>query len=66
VEKVANVLGFRMHYRESGRGPAVVLLHGLGADGSRWTPNIVPPSREFRVIALDQIGLGQSDKPMAN
>ena len=66
IEKDATVLGFRLHYRELGRGPTVVLLHGLGADGTRWGRNIGPLSRDFRVIALDQIGFGQSDKPMAN
>jgi pimeloyl-ACP methyl ester carboxylesterase len=43
-----------------------VLLHGLGGDGSRWAPNIDPLSKDFRVLALDQIGFGQSDKPLAN
>jgi pimeloyl-ACP methyl ester carboxylesterase len=66
VQKDATVLGFKLHYEEAGRGPVVVLLHGLGGDGSRWAPNIGPLSREFRVIALDQIGFGQSDKPLAN
>jgi 2-hydroxy-6-oxonona-2,4-dienedioate hydrolase len=66
VERDATVLGFKLHYQEAGRGPVVVLLHGLGGDGSRWAPNIAPLSRDFRVIALDQIGFGQSDKPMAN
>jgi pimeloyl-ACP methyl ester carboxylesterase len=66
VEKDAVVLGFKLHYREAGRGLTVILLHGLGGDGSRWGPNIVPLAREFRVIALDQIGFGESDKPLAN
>lgn len=66
VEKDATVLGFKLHYRELGRGPTVILLHGLGTDGARWERNIGPLSRDFRVIALDQIGFGQSDKPMAN
>ena len=35
VEKDATVLGFKLHYREAGRGAPVVLLHGLGGDGSR-------------------------------
>src|SRR6516162_10274146 len=66
IEKDATVLGFKLHYRELGRGPTVVLLHGLGGDGTRWERNIGPLSLGFRVIALDQIGFGQSDKPMAN
>jgi len=49
-----------------GAGRDVVLLHGLGGDGSRWAPNIEPLARDFHVFALDQIGFGQSDKPLAN
>jgi pimeloyl-ACP methyl ester carboxylesterase len=66
VGKDVTVLGFKLHYLEAGRGAPVVLLHGLGGDGSRWTPNIEPLAREFHVFALDQIGFGQSDKPLAN
>jgi pimeloyl-ACP methyl ester carboxylesterase len=60
------VLGFKLHYLEAGRGAPVVLLHGLGGDGSRWTPNIEPLAKDFHVFALDQIGFGESDKPLAN
>ena len=63
--KDTTVLGFKLHYLEAGRGAPVVLLHGLGGDGSRWTPNIEPLARNFHVFALDQIGFGQSDKPLA-
>lgn len=66
VQKDTTVLGFKMHYLEAGRGAPVVLLHGLGGDRSRWTPNIEPLARDFHVFALDQIGFGQSDKPLAN
>jgi len=64
--KDVTVLGFRLHYLEAGSGPAVVLLHGLGGDGSRWQPNIEPLAKDFHIFALDQIGFGQSDKPLAN
>jgi 2-hydroxy-6-oxonona-2,4-dienedioate hydrolase len=60
------VLGFKLHYLEAGHGAPVVLLHGLGGDGSRWTPNIAPLARDFHIFALDQIGFGDSDKPLAN
>src|SRR5579859_6859564 len=66
MEKDATVLGFKLHYREAGRGAPVVLLHGLGGDGSRWAPNIGALAADFRVIALDEIGFGQSDKPLAD
>jgi 2-hydroxy-6-oxonona-2,4-dienedioate hydrolase len=64
--KDVTVLGFKLHYLEAGRGAPVVLLHGLGGDGSRWRPNIEPLARDFHVFALDQIGFGESDKPLAN
>ncbi len=64
--KDVTVLGFKLHYLEAGRGAPVVLLHGLGGDGSRWAPNIEPLARDFHVFALDQIGFGESDKPLAN
>jgi pimeloyl-ACP methyl ester carboxylesterase len=66
VAKDVSVLGFKLHYLEAGRGAPVILLHGLGGDDSRWGPNIAPLARDFHVFALDQIGFGQSDKPLAN
>src|SRR5215471_9162806 len=66
IGKDVTVLGFKLHYLEAGRGAPVVLLHGLGGDGSRWVPNIEPLARDSHVFALDQIGFGQSDKPLAN
>jgi pimeloyl-ACP methyl ester carboxylesterase len=64
--KDVTVFGFKLHYLEAGRGAPLVLLHGLGGDGSRWGPNIEPLAKDFHVFALDQIGFGQSDKPLAN
>jgi len=46
------VLGFTLHYLEAGRGAPVVLLHGLGGDGSRWAPNIDALAKDFHVFAL--------------
>jgi 2-hydroxy-6-oxonona-2,4-dienedioate hydrolase len=64
--KDVTVLGFKLHYLEAGRGAPVVLLHGLGGDGSRWGPNIEPLAKDFHIFALDQIGFGESGKPLAN
>jgi 4,5:9,10-diseco-3-hydroxy-5,9,17-trioxoandrosta-1(10),2-diene-4-oate hydrolase len=66
IAKDVTVFGFKLHYLEAGRGAPVVLLHGLGGDGSRWAPNIDPLAKDFHVFALDQIGFGESDKPLAN
>src|SRR5207244_9037275 len=63
VAKDATVFGFKLHYLEAGRGQPVILLHGTGGEGARWMPTIRGLASDFRVIALDQIGFGQSDKP---
>jgi pimeloyl-ACP methyl ester carboxylesterase len=66
AEKTATIYGARIRYQEAGSGPAVVLLHGLGADGSSWASNIGALSAKYRVIVPDQIGFGKSDKPFIN
>src|SRR5262249_23517421 len=66
ASKDVTVLTFKPRHREAGRGARIVLLHGRGGDGSRWKPNIEPLAKDFHVFALDQIGFGQSDKPLAN
>jgi pimeloyl-ACP methyl ester carboxylesterase len=62
--KDATVFGYKMHYLEAGRGEPVILLHGSGGEGARWMPQIKALSADFHVIAIDQIGFGQSDKPL--
>jgi len=58
------VHGHKIAYYEAGKGSAVIFIHGLGADSHHWAANIDALSQHFRVIALDQIGYGQSDKPL--
>jgi pimeloyl-ACP methyl ester carboxylesterase len=58
------VHGQKIAYYEAGKGSVVILIHGLGADSRHWAANIDAISQYFRVIALDQIGYGQSDKPL--
>jgi len=36
--------------------PALVLLHGAGGTSLMWAPNIEALSREYRTVAVDQIG----------
>jgi pimeloyl-ACP methyl ester carboxylesterase len=46
------------HYRESGRGPALILLHGIGMSYTAWNPVIPELSPARRVIAFDIPGFG--------
>src|SRR5262245_30905024 len=64
VKKDIPVFSYKIHYLEAGHGTPVILLHGSGGEGARWMPTIKGLASEFRVIAPDQIGWGNSDKPM--
>ena len=53
----------KLYAEESGRGPTLLFLHGLGASGyalRRITPAL---SATHRVITLDMRGFGRSEKP---
>jgi 2-hydroxy-6-oxonona-2,4-dienedioate hydrolase len=53
----------KLHYHEAGQGHPVVMLHGGGPGASGWSnfsPNIGPLSREFRVLAFDLPGWGET------
>jgi pimeloyl-ACP methyl ester carboxylesterase len=63
-EKTAVVYGQNIRYLEAGQGPTVILLHGLGAVKEVWMASFSALSAGYHVYALDQIGLGHSDKPL--
>jgi haloalkane dehalogenase len=57
-----HVLGKRMAYVEMGEGDPIVFLHGNPTSSYLWR-NIMPHLRQHgRCIALDLIGMGDSDK----
>lgn len=58
--------GLSLHYLVEGRGPAVVLLHGLGGFAASWRHNIAPLASRATVYALDLPGFGRSGKPRAH
>lgn len=66
AEKEVRIYGQKIRYVEAGSGPAVILLHGLGGNSANWTLNINPLAAQYRVIVPDQVGFGQSDKPLIN
>jgi pimeloyl-ACP methyl ester carboxylesterase len=56
--------GARVAYRESGTGPALVLLHSLGLSHREWEPVVTPLSARFRVVLPDLPLHGDSeDRP---
>lgn len=50
--------GLRVHYRDQGQGPALVLLHGSNASLQTWDGWVERLSGDFRVITLDLPGHG--------
>ncbi len=50
----------RLDYRESGTGEAVVLLHSTGFDSGQWRGVGEMLARDFRVLAPDLPGYGES------
>ncbi len=59
-----NAAGLRTEFLEAGRGPTVVLLHGLGATNASMLPTMWDLARDHRVIAPDLPGFGETQKPV--
>jgi pimeloyl-ACP methyl ester carboxylesterase len=57
--------GLALHYLVEGRGPAVVLVHGLGGFAASWRHNIPSLAARATVYAVDLPGFGRSGKPSA-
>jgi len=58
--------GHRRAFVKVGKGPVLLLLHGLGCDHTTWGPVIDSLARRYTVIAPDLLGHGLSDKPRAD
>ena len=58
-----SVNGLHWHWVEMGLGHPVVLLNGIPESWASWRYQIPTPAKQFRVIALDLKGYGQSGKP---
>lgn len=59
----AQVEGARVRYVDTGKGPAVVLLHGFASALDTWDLLIPRLAQKHRVIALDLKGFGWTDRP---
>lgn len=57
------VNGIDLYYEKHGSGPPLLLIAGLGCATWMWWRTIPGLSRHFRLIAFDNRGVGESDKP---
>jgi 2-hydroxy-6-oxonona-2,4-dienedioate hydrolase len=61
--RTATVFGQKIRHYDVGAGSALVLLHGIGGDADDWAFCLDALSQSHRVVALDLLGFGRSDKP---
>lgn len=55
----------RIHWDAVGKGPPVLLVMGLGCSSAMWFRLAPMLARDFRVILMDNRGMGQSTVPHA-
>jgi len=63
TDRFASAGGYNVHYVEAGTGDPVILIPGAFSTYRLWTRLIPDLSHQFRVIAIDYPGVGDSDKP---
>ncbi len=59
----ARINGIEIHYRESGEGYPVFLIHGFTGNLRNWALQIPALTRDFRTVSIDHRGHGHSEKP---
>ena len=57
------IFGLDIHYTEEGEGELVVLLHGWGSNIELFRPTIDTLKGNYKVVAMDMPGFGQSEEP---
>ncbi|GKS57611.1 alpha/beta hydrolase [Nitrospira sp.] len=55
--------GHRLAYLDEGSGSPLILIHGFGGSMWQWEYQSTALARGFRVVTLDLLGSGFSDKP---
>jgi len=55
--------GLRLHVREAGSGPPLVLVNGIGAHAEMWRP-LETALHDVRLVSFDAPGTGQSATPL--
>jgi pimeloyl-ACP methyl ester carboxylesterase len=56
------VHGKRLKYRLAGKGPLVLLIHGMAGSATTWKHVMPALSEHFAVLAPDLLGHGESEK----
>jgi pimeloyl-ACP methyl ester carboxylesterase len=62
---MVDVGAVKLAVRIWGSGPHLMLVHGLGTCSELWVNQVEALGHDYRVIAVDLRGFGQSDRPRA-
>ena len=61
--RMVEVDGQRLHVAEEGKGPPLLLIHGLGGQMRNFGPDLIHDlARDYRVIRVDRPGSGYSPR----
>jgi len=63
VDKFVVVGGYNVHYVEVGEGEPVFLISGAFSTYRHWNKIIPFLSKRYRLVCIDYLGVGDSDKP---
>jgi pimeloyl-ACP methyl ester carboxylesterase len=61
--KFLDLHGDRVAYRDEGSGEVLLLIHGMAGSSDAWRELIPRLAKNYRVVAPDLLGHGQSTKP---
>lgn len=55
-----------IYYHQQGKGVPIILIAGLGSDSVSWLPVILGLAKYFKVITIDNRGVGRSSNDNSN
>jgi len=63
TDKFISVQGYNLHYVEAGEGEPMLLIPGAFSTYRHWNRIIPYLSEHYKLLCLDYLGVGDSDKP---
>jgi len=63
VDKFVVVEGYNIHYVEAGEGDPILLIPGAFSTYRHWNRMIPYLSKHYKLLCIDYLGVGDSDKP---
>ena len=64
-DRFVSVQDYNIHYVESGEGQPILLIPGAWSTYRFWNRIVPLLSKHYRLLALDYLGVGDSDKPQS-